>query len=139
MIGHFFQALIKHLNVENVKFNSSVCSIDDFECMYGLDVKKLTLSLQRLRNRFDKEDVRAIGILLDHDGQFQKRLDIVNASIRNVFDCDLNFTQSGESRDMRVEISPGDSIHLRVSFCLVGVEGQGELETLFAQFSVYSQ
>jgi len=133
----FFQALVQHLNIENVKFNTPVCHIDDFECMDGLNVKKLTASLRRLRNEFAKTNIRAIGILLDHDGKFQQRLDMVNQAGRDAFDCDLNFTQSSESRNIVLEVSPGDEITLRISFCLVGVGDRGELETVLK--AIYTQ
>ena len=126
----FFQALIEHLNLQHIQFNTPICHVDEFECMDGLSDHKLINSLNRLKNKLAKDDIKAIGILLDNDGKAGKRVQQVNKAIEQAFGHSSNLVKSGDSTTFSFEVAPNDVINLRVSFFLVGVEDTGELETV---------
>ena len=69
---YFIEALLKEMNIK-LKPTETVCSIDDYECLGGIDKreqKKLEKKLKFLSNRIDTgqiEEIDTIGIIFDAD------------------------------------------------------------------------
>ena len=53
----FIRTLISHLNnLDDIVFHEPICRIDDYECMEGLDSKKLQKALESLKYQLPKHD-----------------------------------------------------------------------------------
>ena len=68
---HFLEALIKHLNLEEeVEVDKApICSIDDFECLNGLNDEKLRIKFEDVLSDVLKKGIDKIGIVLDLDNE----------------------------------------------------------------------
>ncbi len=132
---HFVEALIRHLHLQpSVAVNPApICAIDDFECMNGLSLSRLTTSLSSLLNRARREGVDKIGVLIDLDNESMgNRLKLVNDAIKQacletfdiVFDNDLN----NISQFSTIHFDSSTSVQIACYF--TNVDGQGELETV---------
>jgi len=126
----FMRALVDHLNLPNVQIDDEpVCTIDDYECLEGLDIKKLTNRLEALKNSLPKKDIQSLGIILDHDGKKEERIKMINNALEFVFDS----TQQIEDTNQFINISAtlgSDTYPFTASCFLVNVDEKGELETL---------
>ncbi len=121
----FFEALVNHLNLTNIEIGIPICQIDDYECLEGLDKKKLTGHLHRIKNESIKRDIQAIGIVLDHDGKREERLKMINLAIKEVFNTDEQFTDTSQFITILI-----DGFELKIACFLTHVDGKGELETV---------
>ncbi len=126
----FVEALIKHLNLQNIKLDNPICQIDDYECLAGLDQQKLINALTLLRNKLPVYDIQAIGIILDDDGQRAERIELINKAVKKVFATAERFSNTGELITIPIAVDDGDNLNLRLACFLTNVEGQGELETV---------
>lgn len=138
----FIRALVEHLNLANVQIDDKpVCEIDDYECLVGLDIKKLILRLEALKNSLPKKDIQSLGIILDHDGKKDQRIRMINEAFETVFDADQQIRDTDQFVNISAKI--GNEVYdFTVSCFLVNVDEKGELETLLktikAESSVYA-
>ena len=56
---YFIEALIQHLHI-NVEVDTPICKIDEFECLDGLDEKKLILKIEDLLDEVAKKGLEKI-------------------------------------------------------------------------------
>ncbi|MBF0378145.1 MAG: hypothetical protein HQK72_11770 [Desulfamplus sp.] len=75
----FIKALVDHLNITNIDIGKPICSIQDYKCLEGLSLNNLILRLEAFKNSLPKNDIEAVGIILDNDGQ-KKKSNWVNKS-----------------------------------------------------------
>ena len=125
----FVEALLHHYQNDAVTIESPVCHIDDFECMSGLDGKKLLNALSNLKNQMVKNDIQKAGIIIDNDDRTQERLDQINKAVHAVFDMPKEFTIPGEFMNVSTSIDD-EIVNLQLGCFLMGVDDSGELETV---------
>lgn len=126
----FVRALVEHLNLTNVQVDRRpVCHIDDYQCLDGLDLEKLIFRLEAFKNSLPKKDIRAVGVILDHDGKKEERIGMINAAIKAVFDSEEQIKDTNQFIDISTEFGP-EIYRLSISCFLTNVDGKGELETL---------
>ena len=132
---HFVEALIRHLHLQpSVEVNPApICEIDDFECMNGLSLSRLTTSLSSLLNRARREGVDKIGILIDLDNEgMENRLKLVNDAIRQA--CldmfDVHFENDINSVSEFSIINVDASTIIKIACYFANVYNKGELETV---------
>lgn len=97
----FVEALVRHLNLSDIEVEPPVCRIDDFECLAGLSRESLANALELVRGNLSKQDIRAIGIILDDDGQRADRLTLIDGAVGDVFEAAEPITEpnSANHRD----------------------------------------
>jgi hypothetical protein len=127
----FLRALVNHLNLRNTNIGKSICSVEDYHCLDGLNLKKLINALKAFKNKLPKNEnsIESLGIILDNDGKKEERITLINNAINEVFDSDQTITEFGQFIDVSVDVG-GDNYKFRVSCFLIGVNNKGELETL---------
>lgn len=125
----FVQALVEHLNLENIELDAPLCQIDEYECLNGLSRKRLIAALDSLKCDLINNDIEAIGIILDSDGRQAERLELINNVVRELFATSEQFSCAGELITVSVRVDD-DDINLRLACFLTNVDGQGELETV---------
>ncbi|NOQ14464.1 MAG: hypothetical protein GQ583_08330 [Methyloprofundus sp.] len=104
---YFIEALVERINV-NIKIDSPVCLIDEYECLGGIG--KLDNKLRSLSSQVLKEGIDKIGIIFDADNVgVEQRTQQIEEKIKSVF---------------------GKSPDVIFSIFILNVAGKGELETL---------
>jgi hypothetical protein len=126
----FIEALVKFMNLQNIEVETPICKIDDYECMGGLDHKKLKQALNEILKRLKTEEVKSIGIILDDDGKKKKRLRMINNAAKDVFNIQEEFSDTGYFIEVPLELDIDDKIKINLGCYLLNVDGKGELETL---------
>ncbi len=129
----FIEALIRHLQNQNIEVDSPVCRIDDFDCLHGLDEKKLTRKLEDVFDDVRKKGLSKIGILIDQDNSTtEKRLDFINncmkSAVKNKFFTD--WQDSFLSVNTFKTIQADADTFFEVACHFTNVDGKGELETV---------
>ena len=62
----FIEALIKHMNLANIKISEPICSINEYECIGGIG--NLKKELNSLKARIAKDgNIKKVGIIIDAD------------------------------------------------------------------------
>ncbi|OQY59940.1 MAG: hypothetical protein B6245_04110 [Desulfobacteraceae bacterium 4572_88] len=126
----FIRALIEHLNLSYVQVDSHpICHIDDFESMEGLNSKKLENRLSALKNQLPKKNMNAIGIIIDHDGKREERINLVNEAIQNIFTAEEHLLDTGKFISAYADVGD-DRFDFQIACYLVNVNESGELETV---------
>ncbi|MDM8526020.1 hypothetical protein QUF80_21820 [Desulfococcaceae bacterium HSG8] len=125
----FIRALVEHMNLRDIQFDEPICSIGDYECLEGLNLKKLILALDFLKSRLPLEDITSIGIILDHDGQREKRIELINTAINEVFEAAGQISDTGKFVPVSAMID-GEITGLKLACFLTHVDEKGELETI---------
>jgi len=105
---YFIEALVARLNNVNIKIDSPVCLIDEYECLGG--ISKLENKLKSLKSQVLKEGIDKIGIIFDAD-----EVGIDQRSLQIQEKIDLVFSESPD---------------IEFSIFILNVAGKGELETL---------
>ncbi|MCC3455428.1 DUF3226 domain-containing protein [Microcoleus sp. PH2017_08_TRC_O_A] len=120
----FMKAMVEFLNC-NIQIEPSIC-IDDYECLEGLNPKKLITTLKDLEADLQKRDIEKIGIVIDLDNYSEsERLEWVSECIKDVFESE---TLSSTKQFIDICTNYGTKAKLACYFTNVG--GRGELETL---------
>jgi hypothetical protein len=137
----FVRALVNHLNLTNVQVDRPICNIDDYQCLEGVDLKKLTLRLKALKSSLPKKDIQAVGIILDHDGKKDERIKLINDALKHVFDSKQQIKDTNQFIDISAKLGIY-TYDFSISCFLVNIDSKGELETLLkaikAKPSVYA-
>jgi uncharacterized protein YqgV (UPF0045/DUF77 family) len=120
------EALIRYLNYD-IEIDTPIC-IDDYECLEGLNEKRLTNALKALAAEIQKREIQKIGIVIDIDNSSkQDRLDFVNHCLQNTNKFIQTASLATTSEFITLTTNYGDNIQLACYF--TNVEGRGELET----------
>lgn len=125
----FFRALVKHLNLKNIEIGAPICRIDDYDCLEGLNLKNLITRLKVLKSEIPKKGLRKAGIVLDHDGKRQERMNQINEAIQTVFQTDRRFTSVSEFIPVKARSGAID-YELNMACFLTHIKERGELETV---------
>ncbi len=121
----FLNALIAHLNLSTIEVsNATICKIDDYECMEGLNVGKISSTLGDLKDKFDKRpEYFNVGIVIDWDGKpIAERLKLINDAIKTVFNTKEELTAINQF----ITVEEG----FQIACYFNGIDEQGELETV---------
>jgi hypothetical protein len=126
----FLRTVVDHLNIKNIQVdNRPICHIHDYQCLEGLNLNKLVLRFEALKNALPKRDIQSVGVILDHDGKKNERFKLINDAIQIVFDSE----QLIEDTSQFINISArhgANTYDFKLSCFLVNVQEKGELETL---------
>ncbi|MCP4350158.1 MAG: hypothetical protein GY795_32175 [Desulfobacterales bacterium] len=126
----FVRALIEHLNLPYVQVDKHpICYVNNFECLEGLNQKELETRLTALKNQLPKKDINAIGIILDHDGKREERINLINEAVHNVFVTQENILETGKFISATANVG-GYNFFVKIACYLVNVNENGELETV---------
>lgn len=125
----FMRTLIDHMNLANIEVDKPICHIDEYDCMNGLNLNKVILRLEALKNSLPKKQIDSVGIILDHDGKRKKRIEIIDNAVENVFSANKKIEKTGEFIEISSRIG-SYRFDLKLSCFLVNVDERGELETL---------
>lgn len=121
----FLEALINYLNYD-IKVDTPIC-IDEYEYLQGLNRTTLINTLKALKADIPKRGIEKIGIVIDIDDQeIDKRLEMVNQCIKNVFNNTENLNNTSELITLSTEYD--DEIEIACYF--TNVDNKGELETV---------
>ncbi|MDB9516959.1 hypothetical protein PN466_08365 [Roseofilum reptotaenium CS-1145] len=81
----FIEKLIDIMNLNRIQVDNPI-SIDDYECLEGLDEKKLVKALNSLSNSVKKRQIDKAGIIIDRDDFTEvERLRFVEGCVDEVF------------------------------------------------------
>ena len=135
---YFIEAIKNFLNTNSPDISPPICAIDDYECLSGLNLAKLSQKLFDIKQEIDSEDGQEIdaneattdkiGILLDADNEgIANRIDLINQALQSHFP------------DVTIE-NPNcwyhsDSWDVDIACHILNVDGKGELETLLKRIS----
>ncbi|WP_293337618.1 DUF3226 domain-containing protein [Microcoleus sp. CAWBG58] len=123
----FMKAMVEFLNC-NIQIEPPIC-IDDYECLEGLNPKKLITTLKDLEADLQKRDIEKIGIVIDLDNYSEsERLEWVSECIKDVFEAEI-LSSTKQFIDICTKL--GTNAKLACYFTNVG--GKGELETLLKE------
>lgn len=138
---YFIEALLCHLhpNLNGLQVDEPMCQIDDYQCLNGLDQKKLTNTLCNLKDQALKDGIEQIGIILDQDNETEKnRINLVNEAIAGVFNTQIKISVIAQF----VTVPIDDNLTVKLACYFTNVDGKGELETVLkaikSQKSVYA-
>lgn len=128
----FIEALVKKLNLDNnVQVDPAICQIDDYECLDGLNERKLTTKFRDVFSDVAKRGISKIGVLLDMDNEtIDNRIAFVNKALDNIVqDANISYTAIENSCQFtKIEIDLETSVEIACFF--TNANGKGELETL---------
>ena len=118
---YFIEALLKNMNIK-LKPTETVCSIDDYECLGGIDEreqKKLEKKLRFLSNKIDTgeiEEIDTIGIIFDADkiGIKQRKKDIQE----------------------KIDLVFGKDTKVKFEIYIMNIKGVGELEDILKAIKI---
>jgi hypothetical protein len=138
---YFIEALLCHLhpNLNGLQVDEPMCQIGDYQCLGGLNEKKLTDTLGDLRNQALKKSIEKLGILIDQDNEtVAKRIDLVNNAIAGAFKTQIKISATTQF----VIVPVDDNLTVELACYFINVYGKGELETVLKaiknQESVYA-
>ena len=127
----FIEKLIQVMNLSNVTVDEPIC-IDDYNCLSGLNKKKLIEAFEDLLDELStqatrKQAIGKVGVIIDIDKNTeQERLDFVNSCIDEVFQRSVPLGKVNEL----IDVTTSNNISLQLGCYFMNVDGQGELETL---------
>ncbi|MDJ0660004.1 MAG: hypothetical protein QNJ42_11025 [Crocosphaera sp.] len=121
----FLEALINHLNYD-IKVGKPIY-IDDYEELKGLNETQLIKTLKELKADILERGIEKIGIVIDIDDQgTDKRLEIVNNCIKNVFENSGTLNNTSEL----IKLTIDDVTEIEIACYFTNVDNKGELETV---------
>jgi hypothetical protein len=130
---YFIERLKKEVNNTNFEIdNEPICNIDDYECLGGLSVTRLSNKLFDVIENVKKDGIDKIGIMLDADKVgIAERVNNINDAIKTITD------------DLEI-VAPNQWFHSKkldvyISCHILNVDGYGELETLLKEIKSKSQ
>lgn len=120
---YFVEGVKNHLSNIDFEVDTPVCSINSYECLEGLSLKKLESKLHELKIKIDKEGIDKVGILLDADEEgVDKKLELVNHALSSIgSDIVINSINEWYSCS---------ALDVDISCHILNISGTGELETL---------
>ncbi len=85
--------------------------------------------MRALKNQLHKRKVETIGIVIDHDGKREERINLINEAVHSIFETDENLFETGKFISVSAEVG-NDSIPLKIACYLVNINENGEIETV---------
>jgi hypothetical protein len=128
----FCERYIRFLNENSFRTDAEViaplCSVDDYECMDGLNEAKFIQALNSIQNRSRKEGIGKIGIVIDIDNNtIEEKLSLVNAALsKSNFDVRNNINNVNTFVSVKVD----NDIDIQIACYFTNVENRGNLDTL---------
>ncbi len=120
---YFVESTKKYLNNIDLEIDTPVYSIDDYECLEGLSLKKLEYKLHELIIRIEKQGIDKVGILLDADEEgVDKKIELINKALKAV---GFNISVSEINKWYKCDI-----LAVELSCHILNLAGKGELETI---------
>ena len=124
----FIEKVIEVLNLKNISIDKPIC-VNDYDCLDGLSQESLISSLKSLSAQLLKQDIRKIGIIIDHDYvSFEERLKFVNECVEQVFEKQDSVSLTDTSS--LIEVKTKSNIPLELGCYFMNLDGRGELETV---------
>jgi len=80
----FVEGVMRYLNHIDLTITTPICSIDDYACLDGISLKKLTHKLRELKIRIEKDGVHKVGILLDADNSIDDKIKLINDALSEI-------------------------------------------------------
>jgi len=118
---YFIEALLKEMNIK-LKPTETVCSIDDYECLGGIDEreqKKIEKKLRFLSNKIDT-------------GQIEKK-----DTIGIIFDADkIGIEQRKKDIQEKIDLVFGKDTKVKFRIYIMNIKGVGELEDILKAIKV---
>ena len=133
----FVEAVIKHLNNRILTVDASVdtpiCRIDDFECLGGLNERKLTTKIEDVIDDVLKRGIKKVGVLIDIDNEgTNQRLKMVSNCLSKAMEIkfgkpyDISISEANQLFDIIID----DNTSFQLACHFTNVDGKGELETV---------
>lgn len=117
---YFIEELVNFLNLD-ITVDNPICSINDFECLGGLN--KLEEKLNSINKKIKKDSIEKIGIILDADEEgTEKRIHFINEKLRNI--C------SDIQLDKINEFKYSTELQVYIGCYIMNIADSGELETV---------
>jgi len=118
---YFIEALLNDMNI-SLKPTETVCYIDDYECLGGIDEreqKKLEKKLQFISNRIDTgqiEEIDTIGIIFDADK--------------------IGIKQRTQDIQDKIDLVFGKDTKVKFKIYIMNLNGKGELEDILKEIKI---
>jgi len=115
---YFIEALLNDMNIK-LKPTEIVCSINDYECLGGIDEreqKKLEKKLQFISNKIDTgqiEEIDTIGIIFDADK--------------------IGIKQRTQDIQDKIDLVFGEDTKVKFKIYIMNLDGNGELEDILKE------
>lgn len=115
---HFIEALLNNMNIK-LKSTETVCSINDYECLGGIDEqeqKKLEIKLKFLSNKVETgqiDEIDTIGIIFDADK--------------------IGIEQRKEDIQDKIDLVYGKDTKVKFKIYIMNLNGTGELEDILKE------
>lgn len=115
---YFIEALLNDMNIK-LKPTETVCSINDYECLGGIDEreqKNLEKKLKFISNRVDTGQIEVID------------------KIGIIFDADkIDIAQRTEDIQKKIDLVFGEDTKVKFKIYIMNVNGKGELEDILKE------
>ncbi len=123
---HFFQAIIRKLNLDIEIAAPILISEPDYREMDGLSAQKLKQVLRNLAASVQRGEIEKVGVIIDIDNyQEIDRVSFVNQCMQEVFpDSEL---LSEVNKFINLNVS---DLNVQLACYFTNIDGQGELETV---------
>jgi len=123
---HFFQAIIRKLNLDIEIATPIRVSDEDYLEMNGLNKKKLQDALKSLQASIQKGEIEKVGIIIDIDSeQEEDKINFVNECIQDIFPDSESLSEVNKFIDLNFE-----DLNVQLASYFTNLDGQGELETV---------
>ena len=123
---HFFQAIIRKLNLDIEITAPILISDEDYREMYGLNHQKLKDALGNLKANIQKGEIEKVGVIIDiDDDREEDRLKFVDKCIQQVFSNSESLSKVNEFINLNFE-----DFSIQLACYFTNLDGKGELETV---------
>ena len=123
---HFFQAIIRKLNLDIEIAAPIRVSDEDYLEMNGLDKKKLQDALKNLQASIQRGEIEKVGVIIDIDSEQEgDKISFVNECIQDVFPDSESFREVNKFINLNFE-----DFNVQFACYFTNLDGQGELETV---------
>ncbi|TYQ24661.1 hypothetical protein PseudUWO311_18100 [Pseudanabaena sp. UWO311] len=123
---HFFQAIIRKLNIDIEITTPIRISDEDYREMDGLNHQKLKAALGNLKASIQKGEIEKVGVIIDIDNcREEDRIKFVNECIQEVFSNSEFLIKVNEFINLNFE-----DFNIQLACYFTNLDGQGELETV---------
>lgn len=126
---HFFQAIIRKLNLDIEISSPILISDQDYREMDGLSDQKLKQVLRNLAASIQRGEIEKVGVIIDTDNcQEVDRVSFVNQCMQEVFPNSELLSEVNKFINLNV-----DDLNVQLACYFTNIDGQGELETVLKE------
>jgi len=123
---HFFQAIIRKLNLDLEITAPILISDQDYREMDGLSEQKLKQVFRNLEASIQKGEIEKVGVIIDIDSEQEKdRIKFVSDCIKDIFPDSESLNKVNDFINLNV----GD-LNVQLACYFTNIDDQGELETV---------